>query len=44
MGRMLTGFWLRGPKGRDHWEDLEVGGRIILKGPYRDRDRMDELD
>jgi hypothetical protein len=32
MGRrvMFTGFWLGGPKGRDHWEDLGVGGRITL--------------
>jgi len=21
-----TGFWLGGPKVRDHWEDLGVGG------------------
>jgi hypothetical protein len=26
-----TGFWLGGPKGRDHWEDLGVGGRITLR-------------
>jgi hypothetical protein len=30
-GEMLTGFWLGGPKARDHWEDLGVGGRITLK-------------
>jgi hypothetical protein len=32
MGRrgVFTGFWLRGPKVRDHWEDLGVGGRITL--------------
>jgi len=28
---MFTGFWLGGPKGRDHCEDLDIGGRIILK-------------
>jgi hypothetical protein len=28
---VLTGFWLGGPKARDHWEDLDVGGRITLK-------------
>jgi hypothetical protein len=28
---VLTGFWLGGPKARDHWEDLGVGGRITLK-------------
>jgi hypothetical protein len=27
-GEMFTGFWLGGPKGRDHWEDPGVGGRI----------------
>jgi hypothetical protein len=21
-GEVFTGFWLGGPKGRDHWEDL----------------------
>jgi hypothetical protein len=29
-GEVFTGFWLGDPKGRDHWEDLGVGGRIIL--------------
>jgi hypothetical protein len=24
---VFTGFWLGGPKVRDHWEDLGVGGR-----------------
>jgi hypothetical protein len=24
------GFWLGGPKVRDHWEDLRIGGRITL--------------
>jgi hypothetical protein len=28
---VFTGFWLGGPKGRDHWEDLGVGGRITLR-------------
>jgi hypothetical protein len=27
---MFTSFWFRGPKGRDHWEDLGVVGRITL--------------
>jgi hypothetical protein len=31
MGEVLTGFWLGGPKARDHWEDLGVGGRITLR-------------
>jgi hypothetical protein len=30
-GEVLTGFWLGGPKVRDHWEDLGIGGRIALK-------------
>jgi hypothetical protein len=30
-GEVLTGFCLRGPKARDHWEDLGVGGRITLR-------------
>jgi len=27
-GEVFTGFWLGGPRVRDHWEDLGVGGRI----------------
>jgi hypothetical protein len=30
VGEVFTGFWLGGPKVRDHWEDLGVGGRITL--------------
>jgi hypothetical protein len=26
-----VGFWLGGPKGRDHWKDLGIGGKIILR-------------
>jgi hypothetical protein len=29
-GEVFTGFWLGGPKGRDHWEDIGVSGSIIL--------------
>jgi hypothetical protein len=29
-GEMFTGFFLGGPKVRDNWEDLGVGGRIIF--------------
>jgi hypothetical protein len=29
-GEEFIGFWLGGPKGRDHWEDLGVGGWITL--------------
>jgi hypothetical protein len=28
---MFMGFWLAGPKVRDHWEDLGIGGRITVK-------------
>jgi len=31
-GEVFTGFSLGGPKARDHWEDLGVGGRILLHG------------
>jgi hypothetical protein len=30
-GRSVYRFWLGGPKARDHWEDIGVGGRIILR-------------
>jgi hypothetical protein len=30
-GEVFTGFWLGGPKVRDHWEDPGVGGRITLR-------------
>jgi hypothetical protein len=30
-GEVFTEFQLGGPKGRDHWEDLGIGGRITLK-------------
>jgi hypothetical protein len=28
-GEAFTRFWLRGPMGRDHWEDLGVGDGYI---------------
>jgi hypothetical protein len=31
IGEVFTGFWLGGPKVRDHWKDLGVGGRITLR-------------
>jgi hypothetical protein len=31
VARMGEGLWLGGPKVRDHWEDVGVGGRIILR-------------
>jgi hypothetical protein len=30
-GEVFTRFRLGGPKGRDHWEDLGVEGRITLR-------------
>jgi hypothetical protein len=30
-GEVFTGLWLVGLKARDHWEDLDVCGRITLK-------------
>jgi hypothetical protein len=33
-----------GPKVRDHWEDLALGGRITLSWTLADRDRWCELD
>jgi hypothetical protein len=37
-GDVFTGFWLGVPKGRGHWEDLGVGGKITLSwilGKYK---------
>jgi len=34
-GEFFTGFWLGGPKVRDHCEDLGVGGRITLRWDFR---------
>jgi hypothetical protein len=30
-GEVFTRFWLGGPKGRDHWKDLGVSGKITLR-------------
>jgi hypothetical protein len=30
-GGVFIGFRSGGPKGRDHWEDLGVGGRMKLR-------------
>jgi hypothetical protein len=30
-GEVFADFWVGGPKAKDHWEDLGVGGRITLK-------------
>jgi hypothetical protein len=35
-GEVLTGFWLGGPKVRDHWEDLGVGGEDNIKLELRE--------
>jgi hypothetical protein len=34
-GEMFPEFWLRGPKARDHWEDLCIGERITLRWTVR---------
>lgn len=31
LGKMYTSFWLQGLKGRDHWEDVSIGGTIVGK-------------
>jgi len=31
MGEVFKGFWLESTKGRDHWEDLGIGRKIILR-------------
>jgi hypothetical protein len=31
MGEVFTGFWLGGPKVRDHRKDLDVDERITLR-------------
>jgi hypothetical protein len=31
MGEVFTGFWFGRPKGRDNWEDLDIGWKITLK-------------
>jgi hypothetical protein len=30
-GEVFTGFWLGGPKVRDHWEDVGEGEMITLR-------------
>jgi hypothetical protein len=36
VGEVFTGFWLGDPKGRDHWEDLDIDGRITLRWTLRE--------
>jgi hypothetical protein len=43
-GEVFTGFWLGGPKGRDQWEDLGLGGMISLRWTLGHRDLWGELD
>jgi hypothetical protein len=31
MGEVFIGFWLGGPKVRNHWENLDIDGRITLR-------------
>jgi hypothetical protein len=33
-GGVFAGFWLGGPKVRDQWGDLGVGGRITLSWTF----------
>jgi hypothetical protein len=33
-GKVVRGFWLGGPKVRDHCEDLGVGGSITLRRTF----------
>jgi hypothetical protein len=42
-GEVFKGFWLGGPKARDQWEDLGLGGRITLRWTL-DMYRWGELD
>jgi len=43
-GEVFTGFWLGGPKRRDHGKDLGIGGRITLRWILGRRDRWGELN
>jgi len=45
-GVVFTGFRLGGPKGRDHWEDIGVSGKINLdlKETYFDVGKLDSAD
>jgi hypothetical protein len=43
-GKGVYRFWLGGLKEGDHWEDLGVGERIILRWTLEDGDQGGKLD
>jgi hypothetical protein len=43
-GRAFTGFWFGGRNRRDHWEVLEVGGRITFRWTLRRQESLAEMD
>jgi hypothetical protein len=42
-GEVFTGFWLGGPKTRDHWEDIGVGRKITLRCTLWKYGRMERI-
>jgi hypothetical protein len=40
---VFTGFWLVGPKVRDHWEDLGVGVYYVDKDPWGELEVQDRV-
>jgi hypothetical protein len=34
-GELCTGFWSGGVRERDHWGDMDVDGKIILKWTFK---------
>jgi hypothetical protein len=41
---MHTGYWWRKLKGKGSWEDLGIGGMIILKSSFSNRMAQGGLD
>jgi hypothetical protein len=37
-GEVYTGFWWKDPREGDHWKDLGIYGRIILKWIFKEWD------